>query len=291
MARRPKPASRSRSSSFRTDLPRFFDEDAFDDGFDDELEGAAGVEARLRASNPPFAPVVVDVTFASNDTKKLAALAKALTGMGYRMEAPARTDDGFECNGDAPPLPLSEHALVYLVADLYCRGYELDCKLTGYGAPSSTEAPDLTQTGEHYFTKAMAAFERGNRGIALALFTQALAVEPDNPNTWYSRACIADMVELSQYARHDYDKAIELAPRFLSALVNRGANKDAAGEFDAAIADYDAAIAVDAKSDAAFLNRGNSKFNQDDKAGAIADWKIAAGLGSATAKKRLSENR
>jgi tetratricopeptide (TPR) repeat protein len=272
-------------------LPRFFDEDDFDDGFDAELEDAAEIEARLLASNPPFAPIDVAVTFASNDTKKLAALGKALTGMGYRMAAPTRTDDGFACNGAAPPLPLAEHTLFGLVADLYCRAYEFDCKLVGYDAPTSTTPPDVTQPGKQYFDQALAAFDRGNRGLALALFTQAIAVEPENPNAWYSRGCIADMCELAESARRDYDKAIELAPGFLSAIVNRGANKDAAGEFDAAIADYDRAIELDAKNEAAFLNRGNSKFNKDDKAGAIADWKIAAGLGSPTAKKRLSENR
>jgi tetratricopeptide (TPR) repeat protein len=272
-------------------LPRFFDEDDFDAGFDAELEDAASIEAQLRADNPPFAPIVVDVTFASDDAKKLAGLAKSLTAMSYRMGTPARAGDVVECTGESPPLPLAEGTLVGLVADLACRAYEFDCKLAGYGAPTPAAAPDLAQSGKHYFDQAMAAFERGNRGLALALFTQALAVEPENPNTWYSRACIADMVELSPYARRDYDKALELAPGFGAALVNRGANKDAAGELDAAIADYDAAIALDAKNAAAFLNRGNSKFNKDDKAGAIADWKIAASLGSATAKQRLAKQR
>lgn len=266
-------------------------EDDLDDAFDAELADAAEVEARLCGDNPAFAPVDVDVTFTSNDKKKLVALGRALTAIGYRVAAPVRKDDGYASEADAPPLPIAEGALVALVADLWCRAEEHDCALVGYGAPTAEAPPDLAHPGKHYFDAAMAAFERGNRGLAIALFTQALAVEPDNPNTWYSRACLEDMVQLSVRARRDYDKAIELAPRFVSALVNRGANKDAAGEFDAAVADYDRALEIDNNNEAAYLNRGNSKFNKDDKDGAIADWKIAANLGSATAKQRLAKHR
>lgn len=270
-------------------MARFFDDDAFDEGFEQELVGALEVESSLRAKAPDFATCVFDVTFVSDDKKKLAALAKLLTGLGYRMQTPVRRET-WECSGKSMPLPVTEHSVAGWVIDMYQRGYEHDCKLEAYGASSDFTESDLARSGEQIFGEALAAFERGNRGLSIALFSMALAVEPDNPNTWYSRACVKDQIDLDGSAREDYDKAIELAPRFGAALVNRGANKDNAGEYDAAIADYDAAIAINANDVAAFLNRGNSKFNKGDKAGAIADWKVAAGLGSAVAKKRLASH-
>ena len=244
------------------------------------------------AGAPPFATRMFDVTFVSNAREKLASLAKDLAVAGYKLETPTKTVAGrWECSGTSMPLPVGEDTLVYWVIDLYCRGFEHDCKLEAYGAMSGGdfEPIDLTKPAKHYFDAAMAAYEAGNGGLAIAWFSVAIWIEPDNPNSWYSRACVKDQIQVWESARRDYDQAIELAPDFVSALVNRGANKDAAEEFAAAIADYDRAIALDDEAGAAFLNRGNSKLSLGDRAGAIADWKIAVSLGVEAAKTRLAE--
>jgi tetratricopeptide (TPR) repeat protein len=40
-------------------------------------------------------------------------------------------------------------------------------------------------------------------------------------------------------ALKDYDKAIEIAPNFVSALLNRGGLKDENGDYQGAISDYE----------------------------------------------------
>ena len=227
------------------------------------------------------------MTFASNAREKLAALAQDLAG--YQMDKPARIGAAWGCKGTSMPIPVAEDTVVFWAIDLYCRAFEHDCRFTAYDATSDVEVTDLTQSAKSYFDAALAAYEAGNGGLAIALFSVAIEIEPDNPNTWYSRGCVKDQIQQWQSARRDYDRAIELAPTFVTALVNRGANKDAADEYAAAIEDYDRAIALDATAGAAFLNRGNSRHSLGDRAGAIADWETAASLGVASARKRLAE--
>jgi tetratricopeptide (TPR) repeat protein len=244
----------------------------------------------MRAGAPAFASRRFDVTFVSNAKDKLATLAADLAAAGYELEKPTRADGTWECSGTSMPLPVGEDTVVYWAIDLYCRGFEHDCRFEAYGAMSDFEPVDLTKPAETYFDAALAAYEAGNGGLAIALFSVAIAIDPANPNAWYSRACVKDQIQMWQRARDDYDRAIELAPSFVTALINRGANKDAAEELAAAISDYDRAIAINDQAGAAFLNRGNSKLSLGDRAGAIADWKIAVSLGVASAKKRLAEH-
>jgi len=91
-------------------------------------------------------------------------------------------------------------------------------------------------------------------------------------------------------ARTDYDKAIELAPDFIDAVVNRAANKDEAGEYHDAVKDYTIAIELEPQNAMAYFNRGNSKFNLNDKRGACEDWHTAKDLGASYAQERIDQN-
>ena len=265
-------------------MKRFFDEDRFEARFEQELALAGDVQ---RAT--AFGSRVFDVTFVSNAHDKLAALAKLLSAQGYRFTKPTRANRLFELRGQSMPLPVGEDTVTCWAIDLHCRGYEHDTIFEAYGVREDGEPLDLTKPAKEYFDLALAAYEQGNRGLAIAYFTVTLAIEPTNPNTWYSRACVKEQLLLSESARADYDQAIELAPTFVSALVNRGANKDAAEEYAEALADYDKAIAVNPEAGAAYLNRGNTKLELDDKPGAIADWKTALSLGVESARSLLDE--
>ena len=226
------------------------------------------------------------MTFISNAQPKLTALAASLAG--YRFEKPTKANRLYQLTGVSMPLPVGDETVVCWAIDLLDRGFEHDCILDSYRARDG-EPVDLSLPAKHYFDRALAAYEQGNRGLAIAEFSVALAIDPANPNSWYSRACVKDQLDLDPLARSDYDKAIELAPSFVAALVNRGTNQAAADEHADAIADYDRAIAVNPEAGAAFLNRGNSKLELGDKAGAIADWKVAVSLGVDSARERLAE--
>ena len=81
-----------------------------------------------------------------------------------------------------------------------------------------------------------------------------------------------------------------MAPNFTDAIVNRAANKDEAGEYDAAIKDYTHVIELEPENAMAYFNRGNSKLNKDDKSGACADWHKALELGAGYAQERIDQH-
>ena len=59
-----------------------------------------------------------------------------------------------------------------------------------------------------------------------------------------------------QEAIADYDKAIELNPKYFNAYYNRGTAKDGLKQYKESIADYDKAIELDPKYFDAYYNRG-----------------------------------
>jgi lipoprotein NlpI len=76
----------------------------------------------------------------------------------------------------------------------------------------------------------------------------------------------------------DYNRAIELDPKYAAAYSNRGNAKQAKGDLDGAIADCNRAIELDPKDAVAHKNRGVAKKSKGDLKGAIADYTRAIEL-------------
>jgi tetratricopeptide (TPR) repeat protein len=76
----------------------------------------------------------------------------------------------------------------------------------------------------------------------------------------------------------DYDRAIDINPKYAEAYNNRGNAKDDLGNRKEAIADYDRAIAIDPKFAEAYYNRGIAKSELENRQGAITDMNTAVGL-------------
>jgi lipoprotein NlpI len=76
----------------------------------------------------------------------------------------------------------------------------------------------------------------------------------------------------------DYNRAIELDPKYAAAYSNRGNAKQAKGDLDGAIADCNRAIELDPKDAMAHKNRGVAKKSKGDLKGAIADYTRAIEL-------------
>lgn len=235
-----------------------------------------------------------DFVFISDHRDKLSNLSDFLkANYDYKLNGIKNNSDYWELTGDATEFPVDEHNLMYWALDLYCKGYEFDCKLDGYGAigdPENQKFPDLEKEADHYFGLAMEAYNKRNLGMAVIHFSTAIKIDPADPDSWYSRATVKDELHTWKAARRDYDKAIEIAPDFVSAIVNRAANKDAAGEYDEAIEDYNRALELNPEDEMAYFNRGNSKFNKNDNPGACGDWNKAKELGAEYAQKRIDEH-
>jgi lipoprotein NlpI len=76
----------------------------------------------------------------------------------------------------------------------------------------------------------------------------------------------------------DYNRALELDPKFADAYNNRGIAKVRKGDFDGAIADYSRALKLDPKFAAAYRRRGIAEQDESDFDGAIADYNRALEL-------------
>ena len=103
---------------------------------------------------------------------------------------------------------------------------------------------------------------------AIADFTEAILLDPENPVVYNDRgsAC-ARQGNLGQ-AISDCTEAIRLNPKYIDAYNNRGVAYASSGELDKAIADYSEVIGLDPKCALAYDNRGLAyqKKGQLDKA-------------------------
>jgi len=276
-------------------MERYFSENEFNDNFGKEMVSASDVyEQRKKMGMKDYAIATYDFVFISDDKNKLDSLAHfLLTNYGYKITEIKNTNGYWELTGEAARFPVDKDNLMYWALDLYCKGFEFDCKLDGYGAIADSknqEFPKMdTIFADAYFDLGIEAYKKRNLGMAIIHFSTALKINPKDAQAYYSRAIAKDELHTWKAARRDYDQAIELAPDFVTALVNRGANKDEAGEYDAALKDYDKALALDSTNARAFYNRGNTKHNKGDKQGACTDWKKAKQLGADYAQDRIDQ--
>ena len=274
----------------------FFTQQQFNDNFGKEMVSASEVyERRKQDGIKDFCLAKYDFVYTSDEKEKLLDLGKFLSDTyGYEIDEIKKSEQYWELSGNATEFPVDEDNLLYWALDLYCKGYEFDCVLDGYGAMADSKNqkfPDLRkELTDNYFNLGVEAYNKQNLGMAIIHFSTAIHINPNDPNTWYSRGIAKDELYTWKSARNDYDKAIELAPDFVAALINRAANKDEAEEYDDAIDDYNKAIELDTQNAMAYFNRGNTKYNLNDNKGACEDWTKAKDLGAEYAQERLDEN-
>ena len=274
---------------------RFFSETEFNDNFGKEMVTANTVYQRMVSHGwKDYSLATFDFTFVSDSKDKLDSLGNFLTkNYNFKIYPVKKENDHWELNGDATEFPVDEDNLLFWALDLYTKGFEFDCKLEGYGALTDPENPNIlkldTNLTEKYFDLALEAYRKRNLGMSIIHLSTVIRLDPGDPNAWYSRAIAKDELQTWKSARRDYDKAIEIAPDFVSAIVNRAANKDEAGEYDEALKDYDKAITLDPENALAYFNRGNTKHTKGNKQGACEDWKKAKQLGAEYAQERIDE--
>lgn len=241
----------------------------------------------------------MDFTFVSDRLDNLYKLGEYIkANYPYTIKETKPFENIWEINGETNEIPITRDNLLYWVLDMYKRGYEFDSKLDAYGAmfdPQNQVFPIFDSNKEEvYFEKGLKCYGNGDLSGAIINWSLALIINPNNPNSYYSRAIVKNELYTWKSALHDYDKAIEIAPDFVSALTNRGSLKDENGDFQGAIDDYNKVLAMDKidleNEQMALFNRGNSKFNLSDKIGACEDWKKSYELGADYAKHRLDKS-
>jgi tetratricopeptide (TPR) repeat protein len=130
-----------------------------------------------------------------------------------------------------------------------------------------------------YFSSALAHGESGNIDGAIADYTRAIEIDPKFNSALINRAGMYQRRGDYEPAIADFTKAIKIGPKELTVLayVNRGITHQKMGDFDRAIADHTRAIEL-IKAPSAYYNRGNAFLGKGDHALAIANYTKAIEL-------------
>lgn len=272
---------------------RFFTKKEFNSGYSEEKYAATNVYKRmLKDGFKDYALAKFDIDFISDSSQKLYILSAFLQeNYDFKFEKPVQDDDHWILTGTATALPYTEEDLMFWVIDLYCKGYEFDCRLDGYGALSDPDSLSYLEADPEvpvdFYNEGLNEINKRNFGKAIIYFSVAIKSSPKMKEAWQARGYCKEMIYSYKAARRDYDKALEIDPDYTDALLIRATNKDDAGEYDGALKDYNRVIELEPDNGLAYYNRGNTKFNLGDKSGACMDWTKAKSLGDTNAQKRL----
>ena len=99
-------------------------------------------------------------------------------------------------------------------------------------------------------------FAKGEYDLAIADFSTAVALRPNDPEAYYDRGLAYRQKGAMDAALADYNITIRLSPRYGQAFNNRGYVYAVKGELDLAFADFEKAIALDPRLAEAYSNRG-----------------------------------
>jgi tetratricopeptide (TPR) repeat protein len=123
-----------------------------------------------------------------------------------------------------------------------------------------------------YFDSAMAKEGKRDWDGAIADFTKAIELQPDDAVNYQFRAHAKHFKGDFDGAIADYTRSIALKPGDAGAFSSRGLDRIAKADFDGAIADTTKALELQPDLAIAFNTRGEAKYAKGDVDGAIADY-------------------
>jgi tetratricopeptide (TPR) repeat protein len=131
---------------------------------------------------------------------------------------------------------------------------------------------------EDPFDLADKEFDRGEYDRAIADYTEAIRLRPDDSAAYHNRGNAYDSLKKCDQAIADYTEAIRLKPYDPDIHDNRGNAYVHLEKYDQAIADYTEAIRFEPNNAAAYFGRGVAYIDSKEYAQAIADYTVAIRL-------------
>jgi tetratricopeptide (TPR) repeat protein len=122
------------------------------------------------------------------------------------------------------------------------------------------------------------AEERKQPDRAISDYDEAIRLNPKDVSAYVNRGDAYRHNGDYDRAISDYDQAISLAPERAIAYFSRGFAYARKGDYDRAIADYDQAIRLDPKNAGAFVQRGDTYRRKGDRDRALSDYNQAMRL-------------
>jgi tetratricopeptide (TPR) repeat protein len=113
---------------------------------------------------------------------------------------------------------------------------------------------------------------KGQTDKAIREFTEAVRLDPADPQTYVDRGIIYKALKDYDKALADHGEAIRLDPQWATGYFNRANVFKARKDYDKALADYNAAIRLDPQDPDAHFNRANTYRATKQYAKAASDW-------------------
>ena len=131
------------------------------------------------------------------------------------------------------------------------------------------------QTAGTFLDRGIMFANQGNYEMAIADFTQAIKLDPNNAAAYCNRGVVYDDYDR---AIADFNHAIKLDPNYATAYYNRGVAYYNVGDYDGAIAEFNQVIKLDPNNANTYNNRGITYYNKGEYDHAIADYTEAIEL-------------
>ena len=122
--------------------------------------------------------------------------------------------------------------------------------------PASINAQPQSQSAEEYLEQGMNLSEQNEFVDAIAAYTQAIELDPDNAIVYYNRGLALYHLRRHEAALADFDQTIELKPDAVPPYKNRALILMYLEDYEGAIADFDSAIQLTPNDSEAHLGKG-----------------------------------
>ncbi len=165
-----------------------------------------------------------------------------------------------------------------ILESLVCMGENV--KAAELVAKLQKEATTSEERASIYIARGLAYQNGGDRGKAIADFTEAIRLNPKDSRPYVSRGWAYTSNDEWGKAILDYDEAIRLDSNDAGAYGKRGLAQLGKGELDKAIADFSEVIRLNPGSFIAYYSRGAAYKQKGDDVKADADFAEAKRLGS-----------
>ena len=154
-------------------------------------------------------------------------------------------------------------------------------QLTSEGYIKLATRPIPKLTAQQFIDRANVKAETYDEDWAIANFTRALSLEPNNVDAYYGRATAQTNAENYLGAIEDLDRTIQLEPKKVNAYLDRSKSKQQTYDYLGSLADATKAIDLTTKPELkanAYELRSVSQFNQGNYKEALNDFKEATTL-------------
>jgi len=147
------------------------------------------------------------------------------------------------------------------------------------------------ETAETYLNQGVAYSQKGEFERAVSNYNKAIEVNPKFAVAYLNRGFTYSKLGEYDRAISDYSKATEINPRYAMAFNNRGFTYRKKGDFNRAISDYSKAIEINPRYAVAYYNRANAYYQTGEYDRAWEDVYIAQSFGYPVSPKFLKTLR